>query len=60
MKVKLKNNYYLMIHNGTMYNRTAEIWKEGFKLPFKEESFSQSLPLTEIVEWANNYINTNF
>jgi hypothetical protein len=49
-----------MIHNGTMYNRTAEIWQEGFKLPFKEESFSQSLPLTEIVEWANNFINTNF
>ena len=49
-----------MIHNGTMYNRTAEIWQEGFKLPFKEESFSQSTPLTEIVEWANNFINTNF
>jgi hypothetical protein len=57
LKVKLKNNHYLIVQNGTAYNRTAELWKEGFKFPFKEENFSQSTPLSEIVEWGNNNVN---
>jgi hypothetical protein len=56
LKIKLKNNYYLIIQNGTTFNKTAEIWKEGFKFPFKEESFSDSVPLQEIVDWGNNNV----
>jgi hypothetical protein len=57
LKIKLKNNHYLIVQNGTTFNRTAELWKEGFKFPFKEENFSQSVPLQEIVEWGNNNVN---
>jgi hypothetical protein len=58
IKVKLKNpQYFLTIENGTTFNRTANLWQEGFKFPLKEESFSQSVPLQEIVDWGNNNVN---
>ena len=57
LKIKLKNNYYILVQNGTAFNRTAELWKEGFRFPIKEESFSQSVPLQEIVDWGNNNVN---
>ena len=58
LKVKLKNpQYFLTIENGTTYNRIANLWQKDFKLPLKEESFSQSIPLQEIVDWGNNNVN---
>jgi len=58
IKVKLKNpQYFLTIENGTTFNRIANLWQKDFKLPLKEESFSYSTPLQEIVDWGNNNVN---